>query len=298
MKLFLAGLYTSNFNKHSRVYNSLTDAERAHRDALPYCLESYHYVKKQSFIDAMVRDNVSVFLDSGAYSAYTQGVETDIDAYCKYIHDNHNIIDVASVLDGIGDAKKTLENQQIMESMGTTPLPCFHYGEDESYLKYYIENYEYITIGGMVPISSPQLKVWLDRIWGRYLTDANGKPRVKVHGFGLTTYSLMQRYPWYSVDSSTWVQTARVGAIFMPSLQGTISVSDRSPSRKIAGTHIDNITEEQRNELIRRIEARGFDIDRLRTLYEARWIYCCWAFKHVGELHNKETFFKEAMELF
>ena len=80
--------------------------------------------------------------------------------YCRYIQKNEDIIEkvdgmtCASVLDGIGDPLKTYQNQKAMEGMGVVPLPCFHYGEDERYLDYYAANYPYITIGGMVPIST------------------------------------------------------------------------------------------------------------------------------------------------
>src|SRR5690606_17671310 len=125
--------------------------------------------------------------DSGAFSAFTKGVEIDIGDYCRFINRHKESFRVASVLDSIGDPKKTFENQKEMERQGTAPLPCFHYGDDEWYLKHYLDNYEYITLGGMVPIDTRSLRVWLDRLWSQFLTDEKGKPRVKVHGFGLTS---------------------------------------------------------------------------------------------------------------
>ena len=50
----------------------------------------------------------------------------------------------------------------------------------------------------MVPVSTKDLLPWLDRIFSTYICDDKGFPKVKTHGFGLTT-SLMIRYPWYSV---------------------------------------------------------------------------------------------------
>ena len=47
----------------------------------------------------------------------------------------------------------------------------------------------------------------------------------------------MEAYPWYSVDSSSWVQTAAFGAIFTPQW-GTINVSEKSPQRHDAGQHL------------------------------------------------------------
>ena len=187
-----------------------------------------------------------------------------------------------------------------MEQMGVRPLPCFHYGEDERYLEWYIQNYDYITLGGMVPISTPQLLHWLDRIWEKYLTDGAGRPRVRVHGFGLTTLVLMERYPWFSVDSSSWVQIAANGNILVPGF-GAMPVSLNSPSIKQHNRHLNTIPDLQREGLVKRITSQGFDIERLQVEYVSRWTYNCWAFTEINDklLNGKPTTFQnEQMELF
>ena len=302
MILFLAGLYASNFDFNGRVYSVLTDHEKACREGVTHYLESYHYIYRQSAIDKIRRDGVRVFLDSGAYSAYTKGVDVDIRAYCEYVHRNADIIytvdgiPCASVLDGIGDPLKTYQNQLLMESYGVRPLPCFHYGEDERYLEWYIANYDYITIGGMVPISTQQLIHWLDRLWERYLCDGAGRPRVRVHGFGLTSLPLMKRYPWFSVDSSTWVQWAANGMLLVPGM-GQINVSSKSSSRKIEGQHLNTYTPPQRAAIIEHIRALGFDPDRLADEYVARWAFNVWAFPKEGEKSQPVDFKRAQPEL-
>lgn len=289
MNLYLAGLYTSNFNLTGRLFASLSEAEKEHRRNVQHILESYHYVHRDSYVRHMRRDGVRVFLDSGAFSAFTKGVEVDLPAYCDYILENEDIIEVASVLDGIGDPLQTWKNQQEMERRGTHPLPCFHYGEPPEYLEYYVQNYPYITIGGMVPISTPQLKFWLDDIWFKYLTNPDGTPKLKVHGFGLTTLSLMERYPWYSVDSSSWVQIAAAGNILMPGL-GMLAVSENSPARKKAGQHVDNLPDLQKQGILDYIGREGFDLARLRTMYVSRWAFNCWAYSKIGnEVHGGQA---------
>lgn len=306
MKLYLAGIYTSNFHKESQLYARLTDREKAARDGVKYYLESYHYVHRQAYVDKMRADGVKVFLDSGAFSAFTKGVDVNMRAYCDYIQRNMDIIEIvdgalcASVLDGIGDPLLTWQNQIAMEKMGVRPLPCFHYGEDERYLEWYIANYDYITLGGMVPISTPQLIQWLDRIWDKYLTDSSGRPRLKVHGFGLTAHSLMMRYPWYSVDSSSWVQIAANGNIMVPDL-GAMPVSTASPAAKQLNRHVDTIPALQREGLVQRITDQGFDMERLQVEYISRWSYNCWAFTNMNEtiLNDKsEVFHNPHLELF
>lgn len=305
MKLYLAGLYTSNFSKQSQQFLRCDEAEQQARLNVRYYLESYHYIHKQSFVDKIRDDGVRVFLDSGAFSAFTKGIEVDLDAYCRYIHENMDIIEVidgalcASVLDGIGDPYKTYVNQKAMEERGVKPLPCFHYGEPEEYLEYYVANYSYITLGGMVPISTPQLRYWLDRIWEKYLTDENGRPKIKVHGFGLTVIELMTRYPWYSVDSSSWVQIAANGNIIIPG-HGILATSDSSPNRHVLNQHYDTMPEAQREAIRELLKSQGFDIERMRTNYTSRWVYNCWAFTAINKsLEDKETVFTRAQpELF
>lgn len=293
MHVYIAGIYTSNFHAGSKYYDSLTEVERAGHDACINRLESYHYIHKQSYIDRIRSDGRQVFLDSGAFSAFSLGVEVNLPGYVDWIKKNIDLVRVdesgalmASVLDGIGDPQKTYVNQLEMERLGVRPLPCFHYGEDERYLEYYIKNYEYITIGGMVPISTPQLFHWLDRIWGKYLVDGAGRPRIKVHGFGLTSVPLMSAYPWYSVDSSSWVQLAAHGNIFVPGI-GQFAISDRSPARKVERQHFTTITEVEREEIIRRIVATGYDPQRFETLNYPRWAYNIWAYTELGRQMEK-----------
>lgn len=292
MKLYMAGVYTSNFSLQSRLYQRLNAPEKAARDGVRWFLESYHYIHKQSFVDRLIMDQVKVFLDSGAFSAFTKGVDVDLPGYCEYIHRNRHIIAeddgaiLASVLDGIGDPAKTLENQLAMEALGVRPLPCFHYGEDERYLEFYIKNYDYITIGGMVPISTAQLFYWLDRIWDKYLTDGAGRPRVKVHGFGLTTHSLMVRYPWYSVDSSRWVQAAAMGGIMLPDWNQIIAVSRESPARKTRNAHFVSLPTPVKEAILRYVAWSGFEFETLEAQYLSRWCYNLWAFTRMEDLVN------------
>ena len=182
------------------------------------------------------------------------------------------------MLDAIGDAEGTWKNQEEMERRGVNPLPCFHYGEPLDLLRHYVEHYEYITIGGMVPISTVQLKIWLDDIWRDILCDESGRPRTKVHGFGLTSLPLMMRYPWYSVDSSTWVQWAANGMILIPTRTGQLDVSNKSSRRKIAGQHLDSMSPTETRAIEDEIRSFCIDPDRLRDLYYSRWAWNAWAF--------------------
>ncbi|MFW6326751.1 MAG: hypothetical protein ACOC2F_00405 [Bacteroidota bacterium] len=215
---------------------------------------------------------IDLFLDSGAFSAKTQGVEIDIQEYIQFIKRHEKAIDVYANLDVIGSAEKTWENQMIMEKEGLHPLPVFHLGAPRSFLERYIDRYDYIALGGMVGIKNSQLIQWLDPLWRDLLTKPNGIPKVKVHGFGLTSLRLMLRYPWYSVDSTSWVVTGRLGGIYMPRFADgkwiydrnswKISVSNKSPDLKEAGSHIETLPPIQKQIVLRYIEEKGYSLGK------------------------------------
>lgn len=302
----MAAVYSNSYMPGMNRFVKLTEREQDVLVTLPHILESWHYVGKQSFVDHMRSNAATIFLDSGAFSAHTLGVELRVSDYCDYITRNADILRkedgvvMASVLDGIGDPLQTWRNQLEMEMRGCRPLPCFHAGEDEQYLEHYVKNYEYITLGGMVGSSTKALSVWLDRIWDRYLVDGSGRPRLKVHGFGITAIPLMERYPWHSCDSSSWIQSAAFGTVVTPEW-GPLSVSEKSPSRHDAGQHASTLSAIEQEHVFRTLEAQGFTYERLSTIYESRAAYNLWAFGVINAMmnaQNNERFKATVQELY
>lgn len=215
---------------------------------------------------------VTLFLDSGAYSAFTQGVEIDIDDYIAFIKKHKKYFQVYANLDVIGDPRATWVNQCIMEGAGLKPLPCFHFGEDEKWLRKYLRTHDYIALGGMAGGQGSQLFPWLDRLFREYLTDDKGMPTVKVHGFGMTALRLLLRYPWYSVDSTSWVVMGRVGSIFVPKKKKgkwqylidpwKVTVSDRSPTKGDAGKHFQTFSQMQQDVIQEYFDVMGYVIGK------------------------------------
>ena len=164
-------------------------------------------------------DQFTFFLDSGAYSAWSRGTQIDLDEYIAFIKANIEVIEVYACLDCIPGvpgknasnqerneaAELTWKNYLYMKSEGLDPLPVYHYGEDAEFLERMLAyGCPYIGIGGLVGIPSDKRRLWLDRVFTR-ITDDKGMPIVKTHGFGMTSVPLIFRYPWYSVDSTTWI---------------------------------------------------------------------------------------------
>ena len=218
-----------------------------------------------------------IWMDSGAFSAFTLGEKQDLGAYCTWLKRHERHIDHYAVLDVIGDARGTWDNQVEMEKRGTKPVPCFHYGEDPKWLVRYLDRYPYIALGGMVPISTKDLYPWLDEMFSQYLTDSSGAPRVRIHGFGLTTFELMDRYPWYSVDSSSWLKAAHFGLVLMyhEGKMLRINISRKSGRTGDKGQHFFTETPANQAALRKNIEAHGFTVDGLADHYQLRDEFSC-----------------------
>ena len=246
-----------------------------------HALESYHYIYKSFDMMAWLRERKrSIFLDSGAFSAFTLGAKIDLEAYSKFIRDWGDCLDCASNVDiiGAGNEQGGYDNQKLLEKMGATVCPVHHARDQDYWLERYLdEGYDYIFLGGMVPESTTYLKLWLDRVWGKYLTNKDGTPKVKVHGFGLTTESLMYRYPWYSVDSTSWLAGNMRGACMIdlvdpygnPCTQ-TIGFAENHIDLVKYGKHFDNLAPDIQKKVLEIIEKNGYKIEDLHKMYGSR----------------------------
>jgi hypothetical protein len=276
MHVYPAGIYTTSFDLQSTSFAELTDAEKAARLGVTHFLESYFYLRDNPRAVEKIRtDRVKIFLDSGAYSAYTKGATIKLDDYCDFIREHEDItrtedgVRMVSVLDVIGDPVATLRNQERMEDeLGFSPIPCFHFGEPTSYLEQYIEKYEYVALGGMADKVPEQLDPWLKEVLFGHILGDDGKLRCRAHGFGLMSVPLLRKYRGYfaSVDSTTWLQWARFGTIYLPGY-GRVAISEQSPARE----HFDAVYASDDMRAV--IEAKGFEVERLRTRHQSRW---CW----------------------
>ena len=179
-----------------------------HECGIESVLFSYFYVSKEPEYLYQFKD---VFLDSGAYSAFTQKKPINIQDYIRFIKEHGKAIKVYSNLDVIGDPQATYFNQKLMEKEGLKPLPCYHHGEDPAWLDRYLsEGHEYIALGGMVPLSkTPQVLIrWLRKTFDRI------PDHVRIHGFGISNPNIIKLFPFHSVDSTSWMMGQKYNALY------------------------------------------------------------------------------------
>lgn len=177
------------------------------------------------------------FLDSGAHSLYTKKamrVDTEKDAeefynsrefwaylddYAEFIKQHKHAIDYYANVDIIFSPKHSWEAQQyLVEQHGLWPVPVVHHGAELIWIKKYLNaGHDLIGLGGLGQEAKKiQYFEWADRVYSFLCPGPKRLPIVRTHGFAMTSWELLTRYPWWSVDSASWVKAGGFGKIFVP----------------------------------------------------------------------------------
>lgn len=186
-------------------------------------LASYHYFADENIGELMDQTfagfEVKLFADSGAFSSWTQGKRIEVTDYAAWLRRWSKHFTCAAALDVIGDPDASYTQMRELRSMidpSLEILPTYHFSGAKSFdpLKRYIdEGHTYIALGGLVGSKCRSLTdAWIARCFQL------GGSSVRFHGFGVTAWSTLKKFPWFSVDSSTWTSGFRYGrlALFDP----------------------------------------------------------------------------------
>lgn len=198
--------------------------------------------------DILSRDNghrVNIMMDSGAFSAWSSGITINIDDYIAYLKENMPSFYSAVCLDTIPgesgsmarvtqrmleeSANKSFENYLKMRKAGLDVIPVFHQGEDFAHLERLVdERVPYIGISPYMRAKPDSMMAWFDECFTR-ITDKDGVPLVKTHGFGVTSNRATRRYPWFTLDSTSWIMQAAYGSVYLPVIDGNKERFDLPP---------------------------------------------------------------------
>ncbi len=230
-------------------------------------------------------------LDSGAYSAWINHTPLKVEGYAEYCKANEHLVDYIINLDvipGIYGDKKRLSsldveaaaiqgwnNYEYMLAQGIPKeklIHVFHQNDDVKWLEKMLEfGMTFIGISPANDSSTKQRIAWLDSIMP-LLCDDRGFPHTKFHGFAATSVILMVRFPWFSVDSTSWVKFSRFGTIYVPHIDKhgkykynkrpwMIFTSTRSRMLKIKeARHIENFSPMVQGAILEYIKSKGFCI--------------------------------------
>lgn len=168
--------------------------------------------------------NKRILLDSGAFSRALGIVDFTLQDYVNFLHRygkmffRYITLDIAvrgeiteeKILHSITETKYNLE---VLEKEGLNPLPVYQRSWNKfNVLEEYLEKYDYICIAGLtygIHENADEFKIYLDKIF-----NLNEKYKRKLHGLGLTTDIYLKQYPFYSVDSTSWLQGTKSATIY------------------------------------------------------------------------------------
>lgn len=222
-----------------------------------------------------------LFIDSGAFSVAHSSAQVNIDDYIKFINENPKILTWAE-LDIIpypvlnqktanDSSEKSWENYLYMKDRivtSATILPLYHFGEPKSGLKRILESgADYIGIGGRHGVTTDEQAQYFNEVFS--IIQHSSNPNVKVHAFGITVPKLLENFPFYSADSTTWLQVAINGMILTRDFS-TVLISDGTKAVK---ANLQNIDKKYLTSLFNDIEYFGYDFNRLCCDYTYRLRY-------------------------
>ncbi len=231
--------------------------------------------------------NLNIFIDSGAFTAHTKGREVDVDAYIKFLNENDEFINCFAQVDRIpgkfrepktreqleNAPKESWDNYLYMIDKVKSPkklIPIFHQGEDfkwlHNLLNYTDENNEHIDYIGISPANDRTTKQkieWLHIVFD--IIKNSNHPNVKTHGFGVTSKEVIEQFPFFSVDSTSWFRGAINGTL--ETKLGDVSVS----SKKVKGNikyNYDTADANTRIVIETEIKRLGYELQELKDDYK------------------------------
>jgi len=121
-------------------------------------------------------------------------------------------------VDAINNPELTWQIQKFFEEEhGVRPVPVVHGRTPLKYVDRYIQ-YPLLGVGGLG--HQETLKTycsWADNLYIHLCPKENDYlPLIRTHGFAMTSWQLLCRYPWWSVDSATWVKLSAYGWLYVP----------------------------------------------------------------------------------
>lgn len=230
-------------------------------------LEGKALLEWVKYLDENPECPCKLVVDSGAYSMWSRGKAFDMDEYINFLNSNSVIekafwVAEADVIPGsmgvdpteeerAAAPEKSWENFLYMIDRVKIPkkiVPIFHQGEDIKHLKrmlsYRYADGDFIPYIGISPRNDVHVNEkakWYEYIWKVIHEDcaALGRDIPLTHNFGMTTISLMEQYPSYTSDSTSWIRSASFGNIMIIANGKikTVYVSNRGLDRD---EHINN----------------------------------------------------------
>jgi hypothetical protein len=146
-------------------------------------------------------------VDSGGFVARTKGVKILVQEYSRYLRKYK--VPKAFELD-TNDMQETAYNRDyLIKNTETLIIPIYHYSTfksgNEKFLFDLMDKHNYIGLGGVVGGAVKSTRREKDEFFD--FVFRNTRDKWKIHGLGITDPYSMKRYPFFSVDSSQWLDS-------------------------------------------------------------------------------------------
>lgn len=207
------------------------------------------YVNDRPIIEKHCKNGRPLFVDSGAFSAMTRGIDISMDDYIEWLNTYSQPMEKFCCWDVIPagetkpetSAEQTWINFLYMEERVNEPhklVYCFHYGEDVKYLRQALEHgCKEIALGGLVGKTTKQRDEFFSKVEHEF-DDYD----VTIHAFGMTQIDLLRKYTFiHSADSTSWLWPLKFTEAEFKTIP-KVYMSDKHPEKPY---HINNITDEQ-----------------------------------------------------
>jgi len=238
-------------------------------------LESYAFLRDDpDEVDRLralrKKHGLTLMLDCGAFTVMTKGITITREDFLHFCQKNHDMFDIIIGLDVMNHPEETFDNCKFFQSEGIDPMACFHIGEDFSWVQKFVDNFEYLGIGGIAakPIATTELDRFFSDFF-RYIVDDKGLPIRKLHALGIARWKLFEKFPFYSTDSTIWMEGFRTATVFSEEF-GPLLMTDRDENMGKSKNSFLRLDKVQQGRELDRWRAKGFTYEQLRTDRDAR----------------------------
>ena len=246
----------------------------------------FSYADKPKKRLQMFHDTESkIFMDSGAFGVAHSNKEITIDEYIQFINETSRV-NLFACLDVIPwpqldthtakeSAEKSWENyiymlEHVKPEYKDKIVPVYHYGEDFKYLYQILKGYngykpKYIAYGGRGGVHTNKLYESLDQFFKIIKEEY---PEVKTHAFGITVLKLLEKYPFTSCDSTSYLKTAVNGSIYVECFTKTIKISKQTIKDPLNYLHLNDHLKEI---IEKEVKQYGYTIEELQESFRSRF---------------------------
>lgn len=209
MRMFLAGLCTAK--------------ELITNEKPLYALQSFMDGEKAILYSLGVVGNENFLLDSGAYTFMNsykgeitkKVIDEYLDRYIEFVK-KYNIkyffnLDLDTII-GIEETKKL--RHRLEKGVGRRSIPVFHKIMGLDMFKELCKEYDYVAIGTIGDFLKNKLILKKMNMIAR-------EYKCKVHGLGFTPKDV-EKYGFYSVDSTSWLSGGRFGQLILFNGKGLV----------------------------------------------------------------------------